>query len=960
MQKEIKNFFDGIEIGTVSVKWCRIDSNGIVDHKILRHEGNPKEKLKFLTEGKINKNSFGIITGHFTRHLFDGEYRSESESIEKVLEKLSLKPDIVLSLGGESFVLYTIKNGLIRNILSSSKCAAGTGEFIIQQFKRMKFNLEEGLLAAQKGKKVDLATRCSVHCKSDATHKLNKGECTPEDIAHSLIVDMASKISKLVELSRWPSKEILVTGGLSLNIPFIEAFKTIMNDSSIITIPESNYIEAYGAALLAKDLFSETAQLNNYQLKKGENIHLKRLDDLKTAEPLLDYRVEDKKLNNICFENEYILGVDAGSTTTKAVLFNSALKRVDSSCYLRTNGNPIEATIECLKALNHETTENIKIIDIAVTGSGREVVSVFLNNCKTFNEILAHARGAIEELPEVDTVFEIGGQDSKYVYMLNGIPVDYIMNEGCSAGTGSFLEESAAIDMQVPFTQISKIALKSDSPISFGERCAAFINTDLRNALQQGAQKEDVLAGLVYSIADNYISRLVNARQIGETIFFQGGVALNKAVALAMAKRTGKKVVVPKNPELMGCIGAALMALDLISKNQNYNYCSLDDLLQNQMTIKGTFTCNSCENKCEIKKIDINNTIYPFGGLCSKFDNLRHNKKENEKGVDLIQLRNDLMFNKFGPKEIKNSKGTIGIPLALTAYELYPFYCKLINELGFDVVDSLPLREGNTKNLAPICYPCELVHGAVYGLMKKEVDYILLPNIISHTKNSGFVNSYMCPTTSIIPDIIKSTFNTVKDKILSPHITLIESGNKVDETEIIRITKKINITIDKAVSVFQKAVKYYNSFKRECDKHYNEIIARKPINPVIIFAGRPYTVFANNVNLSIPQKISSMGYDIIPIEAIPFTGRKSHKENSWNYTQQLMNAVHFSKEHSNYYLCFLSCFSCGPDANIYHEIKKELDGKAFCFLEIDSHTAHAGIETRLEAFLEIINMKTKL
>ena len=215
-------------------------------------------------------------------------------------------------------------------------------------------------------------------------------------------------------------------------------------------------------------------------------------------------------------------------------------KRVDVDCYLRTNGNPIDATINCLKELN-EKIINIKISDVAITGSGREVVSVFLGNSKTFNEILAHARAATEELPEVDTVFEIGGQDSKYVYLLNGIPIDYVMNEGCSAGTGSFLEESAAIDMKIPYTQISDNALRANEPISFGERCAAFINTDLRNAIQQGAKQEDVLAGLVYSIADNYISRLVNTRQIGKTVFFQGGVALNKAVAMAIAKRTKKK-----------------------------------------------------------------------------------------------------------------------------------------------------------------------------------------------------------------------------------------------------------------------------------------------------------------------------------------------------------------------------------------------------------------------------------
>ena len=193
------------------------------------------------------------------------------------------------------------------------------------------------------------------------------------------------------------------------------------------------------------------------------------------------------------------------------------------------------------------------------------MVSVYLDNCLSFNEILAHARAAREETKDVETLFEIGGQDSKFTSFLNGVPVDYAMNEGCSAGTGSFLEESVSLDMGIDFHHISDEALKSANPIRFGERCAAFINTDVRSALQEGAKLEDVIAGLVYSIAENYITRIVGARALGETIMFQGGVALNKSVALAMAARTGKKIIVPKHPELMGCVGAALMALDLHS-----------------------------------------------------------------------------------------------------------------------------------------------------------------------------------------------------------------------------------------------------------------------------------------------------------------------------------------------------------------------------------------------------------
>ncbi|GAJ14325.1 unnamed protein product, partial [marine sediment metagenome] len=257
---------------------------------------------------------------------------------------------------------------------------------------------------------------------------------------------------------------------------------------------------------------------------------------LNQASHLLDFRVVDKSDVKIIEGEKYILGIDAGSTTTKAVLFNVKDKSIGAEVYLRTLGNPILATKQCIEQLIvQKEDKKIEIIQCAVTGSAREMVSVYLDNCLTFNEILAHARGASEEVPNVDTVFEIGGQDSKFISFHGGIPVDYAMNEGCSAGTGSFLEESASVDMGIPVTEIASIAKKSDGPISFGERCAAFINTDLRNALQQGASRENVVAGLVYSIADNYISRIVGPRHLGETILFLGGVALNEAVGLAMA-----------------------------------------------------------------------------------------------------------------------------------------------------------------------------------------------------------------------------------------------------------------------------------------------------------------------------------------------------------------------------------------------------------------------------------------
>ncbi|MFX0075349.1 MAG: acyl-CoA dehydratase activase, partial [Candidatus Hermodarchaeota archaeon] len=662
-------YYEGLEIGAVSVKWVRISQDGTIIKEVLRHEGFPKEKIREIFERyNTNGDSNIVMTGNVAKQFFNFPYYSEAECFEKALQYYNLKPDLLLSLGGETFSIYPMKNGIIKNIISTSKCAAGTGEFIVQQLERMGLSVKQGIEESSKGQLVQLATRCSVHCKSDATHKLNKGECKPEDIAKTLIHDLARKVSEMIESAQWPTDLIVIAGGVALNKYFIESMQNFLPTSEIKVLVESPLLEVFGAALYASEIQNDVQGDENWTGRVDSTFET--ITALSKVENLLDYRVEDGTKMRIIKDGSYILGVDAGSTTTKTVLFNVEDNSIGASVYLRTLGNPIISIKKCLeKLLEQIGNTSINIIQCGVTGSAREMVSVYLDNCRSFNEILAHARAATEELPEIDTVFEIGGQDSKFISFLKGVPIDYAMNEGCSAGTGSFLEESASVDMGIPVEKISEIALQSSNPIAFGERCAAFINTDLRNALQQGAKQEDVVAGLVHSIADNYISRIIGSRQIGENILFLGGVALNKSVALAMVNRAQRKIIVPAHPELMGSVGSALMARDLLrNKEIEERKFELRDLLEGEMNIKSQFICNSCENKCAIQNISIRGKSYPFGGLCSKYKLLRQKGGKTKIGKNIVDIRNDLIYNEFGPVTLKNSRGSIGLPMALTSH----------------------------------------------------------------------------------------------------------------------------------------------------------------------------------------------------------------------------------------------------------------------------------------------------
>ena len=950
-------YFEGLEIGAVSVKWVRRSQDGTIVKEVLRHEGFPKEKIEEIFErhnGAGNSNI--VITGNVAKNFFDFPYYSEVECFEKALSYFNLKPDLLLSLGGETFSIYPMKNGVIKNIISTSKCAAGTGEFIVQQLERMGLSVKQGIEESSKGQIVQLATRCSVHCKSDATHKLNKGECKTDDIAKTLIHDLASKVSKMIESAQWSTNLIVISGGVALNKIFIENLQDFLSTSEIKVLPESPYLEVFGASLFASESQYESHPREKWF--KDSPIEFERFKPLKDAESLLDYRVNKNTQGNIIEGDSYILGIDAGSTTTKAVLFNISDGSVCASIYLRTLGNPVLATKQCIKGLlNQLGNKTVKVVQCGVTGSAREIVSVYLDNCRSFNEIMAHARGAVEELPDIDTVFEIGGQDSKFISFLRGVPIDYAMNEGCSAGTGSFLEESASVDMGIRVEEISNVAMKSLEPIAFGERCAAFINTDLRNALQQGAKKEDVVAGLVYSIAENYISRIIGPRQVGKNLLFLGGVALNRSVGLAIAAHLQQKVIVPAHPELMGCVGTALMARDLlqegVTSERNFD---LNKLKIGEIELRKTFRCKSCENNCEIQNINIRGKIYPFGGVCSKYRLQRQKGKKVKEGQDLVAFRNKMMFEEFGARNIDNPRGIIGLPMALTVYTSFPMYVKFINELGFNIEISQGSKEDATKALASICYPCELVHREVDYLIKCDVDYIFIPREFEYEIPEGFLHSYTCSSTTTIADVIRAQFEQASDKILSPlvgtSIDLIQTTLK----EFGRIAVKVGLNFEDGMKAGQKALNHNNNFWKKY-REVGEMKLKKMLKePSVIIAGRPYVVYPPEVNIALPRKIASRGYNAIPADILYLLSEGGHKyeRNVWSYTQQIDNAVQHVKNNPNLYICLVSCFSCGPDGTMYHKFRHDLAGLAFCYLEIDSHTAHAGFETRVGAFLDII------
>ncbi len=553
----------GIDVGSVSVKVCGL-SDGTARAAVVTHEGDIASALdRAFAELLLDAQAAppAVVTGGAGRHRLDVTGVIAASAIEGALEALDLRPRAVVSLGGEDLVVYLLDGrGRVQTTIAGNKCASGTGEFFRQQLGRMGLRIEDLDEATAGARVLKLSARCSVFMKSDCTHRLNKGEATRGDVALSLSKVMADKVSEFLIRAKVRTGSVALIGGVTQNRHLLRFLREAWPQTQFVVPAEATYFEAFGAAHLApalgRPLPPRSRMVRPFQPAAGTPFA-----PLPSAASRVTYHASRR--GALRPDAEYILGVDGGSTTTKVALVDADTMEIAAAHYGRTHGDPVAALKRCLAEVQNQIGDaRPRISLIATTGSSRELLGVFLETSGVYNEIIAHAAGTTFFDPDVDTLFEIGGQDAKYVLLNNGVPIDYAMNEACSAGTGSFLEESSAGDLHIERAEdIGPIALEAAAPLKFGEHCSAFINSDIRKAIQGGASRPDIVAGLVFSIVANYLNRVVGNRPVGSRIALQGGVAKNPAVPLAFAQLVGKPVSVPPDPELMGCFGVARLAL---------------------------------------------------------------------------------------------------------------------------------------------------------------------------------------------------------------------------------------------------------------------------------------------------------------------------------------------------------------------------------------------------------------
>ena len=971
----------GICLGASTISAVALKRNGgdtptspQVERVVLKaHEGNPRGVFEEVIREIGVDGSPILVTGRKFRNFVKLPSVTEPQAVEYALSFIDEAKrdhfDALVSAGGETFMVYALnRDHQITGISTGNKCASGTGEFFLQQIRRMNLEIGDAVDLASVGEPYPVSGRCSVFCKSDCTHALNKGEPIT-NVTAGLCKMIARKIIEIVD--KVPHDHILLVGGTARNRAVLNFLKKYLKN--VVVPREAAYFEALGAALAA---FEQGTALPETVFNPNQTSFsfLSPLKEFESSVTFNTIRYAKAKTDDRC-----LIGLDVGSTTTKAIILRLEDHAILDSVYLRTNGNPVEASRTCFKTLleNLGGTE-LDLIGIGVTGSGRQIAGLYALTDGIINEIIAHASAAVFFDPEVDTIFEIGGQDAKYTYITGSVASDYAMNQACSAGTGSFLEEAAYETLGVRMEDIADLALHGQTPPNFNDQCAAFISSDIKNAAHEGLSQNDILAGLVYSICFNFINRVKGARPVGKKVFMQGGVCYNRAVPLAMAAVLNKHIVVPPEPGLMGAFGVALelqkrIELGLV-KQKSFD---LEALVEREITYGKTFICpggkERCDLKCSVIRVRLDGKVYPFGGACNRYYNLRHKKDIREESRDYVKIRNNLMFDKYAPQRaVKPGTPTIGLNTSFLTQKLYPLYYNFFSHLGCTIVTpDEPVPSAINRQVTSMCFPAEISFALFENLISKDPDYIFMPFAKELFVPGGINRLDFCATCGFSRGegfVLRQAYHDspYADRILSPTVNF-NGGWEKGEKAFLDLAKKLGFSSKEAREAFGEAVRAQYAFEEECQdigRHLLDEVHRDPQRNLIVLFGRAYNAYAPEANKGIPQKIRSRNCTILPFDMIPYAeeqltepyGEYMH----WEAGQRILRVAQIVKRDPQLFGVFITNFLCAPDSFIVSYFRKLMGSKPSLTLELDAHAADAGINTRIEAFLDIIQNYLKV
>ncbi|MDI7267383.1 MAG: acyl-CoA dehydratase activase-related protein, partial [Myxococcota bacterium] len=668
-----------------------------------------------------------------------------------------------------------------------------------------------------------------------------------------------------------------------------------------------------------------------------------------------------------------ILGVDLGSVSTDLVLLRPDGALIDG-IYLPTRGRPIDVLGEGLGMLRERYGARLRVRCLGATGSGRHLAARLLGADLVRNEITAQLRGALHYFPDVESIIEIGGQDSKYIRVEHGRPADFAMNKVCAAGTGSFLEEQCerlGLDVK---TEFAPPAARSTAPAELGSRCTVFMETEMVNARRAGADPADLAAGLALAVARNYLQKVVARRPIGKRVVFQGGVADNAAVRDAFERLLGRPVAVHPHAGLSGAIGVALLARDAQGQRPT-SFKGLDAIGARHET--KTFECRHCENRCEVAVVHVGETSAHFGDTCERYT-VRDAGRDPlaAPAPDLFEEREALLHafvdhagGQLGRIEAQrprpgadaeadgdDRRRSVGLPRASMMIEYLPFWATLLRELGFRAVLSPPstsrtLELGNRHLPAETCLPIKMVFGHVAALRDAGVDHILVPSVVT-LDDPARKTGQVCPFTSAVPFMARAAIDT---DILTPALVLGKEFGHFAE-EMTPVLDALGVPAAGLRAAYDQAVAAQTAFRRAL-RLRGEAILESDFAHALVVVGRPYNLFDRYLNLNLGRHLRRLGMLAFPQGFLPAddVSLADHGEAlPWRFPRDAMRAAVWSLRDPRLHTVLVTNFGCGPDSFVQKYMADALSDRSLLVLEFDEHRGEAGMVTRIEAYLDQI------
>lgn len=983
--------FVGIDLGAETIKLVEVLRQGgrlqWVRRAAVEHRQEPGATLLgILRDWNWPGVTGATASGRLARQLALPQVPLKQAQIGGCRFLLGDAPATIASIGSHGFSILELRENGLNVFRENSRCSQGTGNFLRQLVGRFSLTIEEASrLCTAVERPAVLSGRCPVILKTDMTHLANKGEDRAAILA-GLFDAVCENVLVLIKPELCPKRVVLI-GGVA-QAPRVQAtFRQRLASLGLELMPlagnDGLFFEALGCAVVAASQTNAPLPPLATLLQAATPSSFERLPALAGWRTSV-HRMPRRELAPVRGGGQaVVLGFDIGSTGSKAVALDCATRETVWESYRPTGGDPVGAAQALLRAFAGAPAAVCRVHGFGATGSGREIVGSLLTACYgkdavyVLNEIAAHAEGAHFHDARVDTIFEIGGQDAKYIRLAGGRVIDCAMNEACSAGTGSFIEEQGRKFSGIrDVVHLAEEAMAAGEGVSLGQHCSVFMAEVIDEAVAAGIERRAIIAGLYDSIIQNYLNRVKGSRSVGQVIFCQGMPFASDALAAAVARQTGAEVIVPPNPGTVGALGIALLARRELAAREA-TPLDPERFLQAHVEGKDTFNCKAtvgcggAGNRCRIERL---RTVvagkalgFTWGGGCALHDKGTRKRKLPDRAPDPFREREELVRTLVAPFTGASSTGRrprIALTDEFTLKGLFPFFAAFLHEVGLDLVivdhgDQADLKRGIRGANVPFCAPMQLHHGIAARLATAGAELVFLPMLRSVPAVGGEKHAVACPILQASPDLLRHDLAGLRGaSVVSP---VIELGGGLESPEFLAGCRELATSLGAVNGTWRHAHTAALAVQAEFERRGAELGARAlafcavhGIVPVIV-AGRPYTIYNPVLNSNVPAILREQGAIGIPLDCYPIDGATPvFPDMYWGYGQRILRAAHQVRRTPGHYSLYCSNYACGPDSFNLHFYAHAMAGKPFAVIETDGHSGDAGTKTRVEAFLHCV------